>query len=155
MKRNGGVLLITAIVAVGACEVVIHWLLGKGVFPRLLAIYFSADYPSGKHEFAWTLDNVAPAAILRWINGWPGFPRWSVRKLVATTLLLAVFVAVLVPAYSVLISPYPFAAVWGVPKTAFQGVFFHVYDVFGAFLMAGAFTYGAYVFRRDWKRGTQ
>lgn len=150
MKRKGGMLLVGAMVLVGVCEIALHWLLGRGGHPRLLMTYLSAESPSGRHELAGMLDNTVPAAVLGWVNGWIGLPRWSVRKLVATTFVLAIFVAALMPAYSALIGPHLFAIVWGVPRTASQAALFHLCDFFGAFLIVGFFTYAAYVFR-DWK----
>lgn len=40
-RRNGWVLLISAVLFVSACEVVFHWLLGRGVFPSLRAFTFT------------------------------------------------------------------------------------------------------------------
>lgn len=153
MTRNGGTLLIGAMVVVGACEVLLHGLLGKGVFPALLANYLFKDYPAGQAFFMGMVDNICPAAILGCVNGWVGFSGWSARKLVITTFVLAVFLASLEPVYGLLIGREHFAIVWGSARISImRAAFFHLYDVFTAFVTAGSFTYGAYVFRRDWRK---
>jgi hypothetical protein len=143
-------MLALAMLAVGGCEILFHWLLGRGVFPSLLAVYLSAD-AGGKYFLGGIIDNVAPAMVLGCVNGWVGYPRWSVGKLSATALALAVFVVALMPLYRSLIGPERFAMIWdssqGGPAVSFSDVF----RLVSAFLAAGASTHGAYVFRRDWK----
>jgi hypothetical protein len=139
-------------VFVGVCEITLHWLLGRGTFPRLLAIYLMADSPSGKHTVAGIVDNAAPAVALGWVNGWVGFPQWSVRKLVATAFAVAVFVVALLPVYGAFIGPRRFAIVSGIPQTALGSAVFYLFNISWTFLLAGVLTYGSYVFRRDWKR---
>ena len=153
MKLNPGVRLAAAAVIVAAIEIGFHWLVGRGDNPGLLGVYLSRD-SGGKAFFAGTVDNTIPALVLGCVNGWVGFPRWSVRKLIVTTAAIALFVAALVPVYRMLIGP-SFASVWGRPNTAAKNAAYHLYDFMTAFLTAGPFTYGAYVFRRDWnKRGS-
>lgn len=142
MKHNGWLLLITATLLVAACEIVFHWLLGRGVFPSLLAFYLYVDPQSGKASFAWDVINTAPAAVLGFTNGWVGYRRWSARTLCLTTLILAVFVATLTRVYGLLIGHRRFATVGGS----------WTYNLFTSLAVAGFFTLGAYVFRRDWKR---
>lgn len=142
LKRNGWVLLISAVLFVSACEVVFHWLLGRGVFPSLLAFYLYVDPQSRKASFAWDVINTAPAAVVGCANGWIGYPRWSARILCVTTLTLALFIASLTRAYGPLIGPRQFATVGGS----------WTYNFFTALAVTGFFTLGAYVFRRDWKR---
>ena len=151
MKRAGWTPFVAVMVMVGVFEVILHWLLGKGIFPGLLARYLFTEQPSGKHFFAGTVDNTIPAAALGCVNGWLGFTRWPTRTLIATTLGIAAFVAALVPAYGAVMAQQHFAIVWGSPQNVLQAELFHLYDFFTAFLTAGAFTYGACAFRRDWK----
>jgi len=150
MKLDGGLWLAGAMLAVGGGEILFHWLLGRGVFPLLLAIYVSAD-AGEKYFFAGVVDNVAPAAVLGWVNGWVGYPRWSVRKLCATTFMLAVFVVALMQLYAALIGPETFSTVWGSPRSGLENGFPYVFRLGSAFLIAGFFTRGAYFFRLDWK----
>lgn len=142
MKLNGWLLLISAVLFVAACEIVFHWLLGRGVFPSLLALYLYVDPQSRKASFAWDLINTAPAAALGCANGWIGYPRWSASTLCLTTVALALFVAALTRTYGLLIGRRQFATVGGS----------WVYNVFTALAVTGFFTLGAYIFRRDWKR---
>jgi hypothetical protein len=86
-------------VAVIAFEATAHWLLGRGSFPTLLAVYLAADNPSGKHFFAGVFDNALPAAVLGYVAGWTGYPRWSPRKVFVVVILLACLVAGLEPLY--------------------------------------------------------
>ena len=144
-------MLVSAAVIVAAIEFGFHWLLGQGDTPGLLSVYLNRG-SSGKAFFAGSVDNTIPAILLGCVNGWVGFSRWSVRKLIVTTAAIALFVAALVPLYRVLVGPNNFALVWGLPDSAVKTVAYHAYDVITAFLTAGPFTYGAYVFRRDWKR---
>lgn len=142
MKRNGWLLLISAVLFVAACEIVFHWLLGRGVFPSLLALYLYVDPQSRKASFAWDVINTAPAAALGCANGWIGYPRWSASTLCVTTVTLALFVAALTRTYGLLIGRRQFATVGGS----------WAYNVFTALAVTGFFTLGAYIFRRDWKR---
>jgi hypothetical protein len=151
MKRTGWVLVLGALVAVTSLEIVFHWLLGRGEFPALLAVYLDRGR-SGKAFNAGLLDNQVPAALIGWIAGWVGYSRWSPRTLAAVAVGLALFVAALVPVYRVLIGPEHFAIVWGAPKSLGERLSSHFYDVFTALLAGGAFLYGGYVFRRDLKR---
>jgi len=151
MKRTGWLLILGVLLMVAGLEIAFHWLLGRGEFPALLAIYLDRGN-SGKAFNAGIVDNLAPAAFVGWISGWVGYPRWSPRTLAGGAVGLALFVAALVPVYRILIGPEHFAIVWGAPKSFGQEVSFHVYDVFTALLAGGAFTHGGYVFRRDWKR---
>jgi hypothetical protein len=148
MKLDGGLLLAYVMVGVAGCQILFHWLLGREVFPAILAIYLSAD-AGGKHFYGGIVDNVAPAIVLGWVNGWVGYPRWSTRRLLATTFTLALFVVVLMPVYRPLIGPEHFATVWGTPAST--GVFSYVFRFSSALLITGFFTRAAYVFRRDWK----
>ena len=143
MKRNGWLLLIAVVFLVGASEIFSHWLLGRGVFPLLLAIYLYVDPQSGKDAFAWDVMNTAPAAVLGCANGWIGYPRWSAPTLCLNTLILALFVAGLMRIYGLLVGQRQFATVG---RTSW------IYNVFTAFAVAGFFTLGAYVFRHQWKR---
>lgn len=151
MKRTGGLLILAAMVAVAGLGSAFHWLLSCGKFPVLLAIYLDRG-SSGKAFNAGVVDNQIPAAFLGWIGGWVGYSRWSPRTLATVVFGLAIFVAALVPVYRVLIGPEHFAIVWGSPKSVAEEVFSHTYDLFTALLTAGAFAYGGYIFRRDWKR---
>src|SRR5215467_9359419 len=122
MKLGGGLLLAGAMLAVAGGAILFHWLLGQGMFPSLLAVYLAADR-SGKHFFGGVVDNVAPAVVLGWVNGWVGYPRWSVRTLCATTFAIAVFVVALMQLYGPLIGPEHFATVWGSPNSAREAAF--------------------------------
>jgi len=150
MKLDGGLWLAGAMMAVGGGEILFHWLLGRQVFPSLLAIYLSAD-AGGKYFFGGVVDNVAPAIVLGWVNGWVGYPRWSVHKLCATTFMLAVFVVALMQLYGSLIGPENFATVWGSPQSGLENSFPYVFRLASAFLVAGVFTRAGYFFRQDWK----
>jgi len=141
VKLNGWLLLISAMFLVAACEIVFHWLLGRGVFPSLLAFYLFIDPQSRKASFAWDVINTAPAAVLGCVNGWIGYRRWSVRTLCGSTFGLALFVASLTPIYGVLIGQRQFATVRGSVT----------FNVFTALLVTSFFTLGAYVFRSEWK----
>ena len=150
MKRTGWLLIIGLMLTVAGIEIAFHWLLGRGEFPRLLGIYLSRG-SGGKAFNAGVVDNQAPAALLGWVSGWIGYSRWSCHTLIGIAIGIAVFVAALVPAYGILIGPEHFSYVWGAPKNFGERIFFHIYDVFTALVAGGAFTYGGYVFRRDWK----
>lgn len=151
MKFNGGRLLAGAMLAVGAFEILFHWLLGRGLFPSLLALYLAAD-AGRKYFLGGAIDNVAPAVVLGWVNGWVGYPRWSIRTLCATTFSLALFVVALMPIYRPMIGEDNFTTVWGSPSSPREAGFSYIFQVASAFLVAGFFTRAAYVFRRDWKR---
>jgi hypothetical protein len=151
MKRRGELPLFGALLAVGTIEATFHWLLVREAFAPLLAVYLCPD-AGGKYFYAGIVDNIAPAIVLGCVNGWLGYPRWSVGRLVATAAAFAVFVAEMTRLYAALMGPRPSAIVYGSPKGAPENVLFRVLS---AFLIAGVFTYGAYVFRRDWKRGAR
>lgn len=144
MKKSPSLLVILTSVAVIAFEAAAHWLLGRGSSPTLLAVYLTADSPSGKHFFAGVFDNTLPAAILGYVAGWAGYPRWSPRKVFVVAILLSCLVAGLEPLYRVLLGPHNHAIVWGSPKSPVEDALFHLYDVFTAFLMVGFFSYGGY-----------
>jgi len=141
-RRNGWLLLISAVLFVAACEIIFHWLLSRGVFPSLLAFYLYVDPQSKKASFAWDVINTAPAAVLGCANGWIGHPRWSVSTLCVTTVTIALFVASLTRAYGLLIGQRQFATVGGS----------WIYNAFTALGVAGFFGIGAYVFREESKR---
>jgi hypothetical protein len=128
MKRTGWLLILGALLTVAGIEIAFHWLLHRGEFPALLAIYLDRGN-SGKAFNAGIVDNLAPAAFVGWISGWVGYPRWSPPTLAGVAVGLAVFIAALVPVYSILIGPEHFATVWGAPKSFGQEVSFHAYDV--------------------------
>lgn len=151
MKRGGTLWIFLALAALACVETALHWMLGRGEFPTLLAIYLYRGY-SGKAFYAGIVDNQIPAAIAGVVTGWVGYSRWPARTLVLAALGDAAFVAALVPLYRILIGPGNFAIVWGSPTGASSLIASHVYDVFTALIAAGAFTYGSYLFRRDWRR---
>lgn len=150
MKLGAGLLLALAMLGVGGCEIFFHWLLGRGVFPSLLAVYLSAD-AGGKYFYGGVVDNVAPAMVLGCVNGWVGYPRWSVVKLCAITFAVAVFVIALMPLYRSLIGPERFAIIWGSSQRGLAVSFSDVFRLISAFLVAGASARAAYIFRREWK----
>lgn len=153
MKLDGGPLLTGAMLAVAGCEIIFHWLLGRGGFPSILAIYLAAD-AGGKHFFGGVVDNIAPAAILGWINGLSSYPRWSLRRGYPIAFALSVFVVALTPLYRSLIGPERFTIVWGSPNNTLEVGFSYIFRVASAFLVAGFFTRAGYIFRRDWKPRT-
>jgi len=134
-KRNGWLLLIGAVLFVAACEIVFHWLLGRGVFPTVLALYLWVDPLTRKGTLVQSVINSAPAAVLGFANGWIGYPRWSARTVGVTALIIALFVDTLT---HLLIGHRQFAIVG-------RSWIFALVDT-------GFWTLGAYVFRRDWKR---
>lgn len=150
MKSSGWPLILGAWLGVAGLEIAFHWLLGTGRSPTLLAIYLDRGN-SGKAFNAGIVDNQVPAVILGWISGWVGYSRWSLRTLGFVAIGTAISVAALVPLYRLLVGPGYFAIVWGAPRSLGEQLSSHAYDVFTAFLAGGAFTYGGYVFRRDWK----
>lgn len=151
MKRRAWLLILGALLTVVSLEIAFHWLLGRGEFPMLLAIYLDRG-KSGKAFNAGVVDNQVPAALVGWMVGWVGYSRSSPRMIAALTLGLAVSIAALVPVYRVLVGPEHFAIVWGTPKSFSEELSSHIYDVFTALVGGGAFAYGGYAFRRDWKR---
>jgi MFS family permease len=153
MKLNGWPLLAGAMLAVAVGQILFHWLLGRGVFPWLLAVYLAPD-AGGKFFFGGVMDNIAPAILLGWVNGWAGYRRWSVRTLCLTTFALAVFVVALMPLYRPLIGPEHFKTVWGSPGSVREAVSSYTFRVVSAFLITGFFTRAAYIFRREWKPRT-
>lgn len=144
-------MIVGTLVIVAGIEIAFHWLLGRADFPALLGVYLARG-ASGKAFNAFMVDNLIPAALVGWTCGWVGYSRWSPRALVGITVGIAIFVAGLMPVYRVLIGPDHFSIVWGATKSHGELVSSHLYDVFTAFLSAGAFAHGGYVFRRDWKR---
>jgi len=147
MKRSGGLLLLAALAVVGAFETAFHWLLVRDSFAPLLGVYLSPD-AGGKYFYAGIVDSIAPAAILGSVNGWLGFPRWSIARLCVGAVGIAVFVAEMTRLYAAFIGPARSALVYGSPNGAPENVLFRVLS---AFFVAGVFTYGAYGFRREWK----
>jgi len=141
------VLVLLTSIAVIALQAATHWLLGRGNFPTLLAVYLTGGN-SGKHFFAGVFDNSMPAAVLGFVAGWAGYPRWSPRKVFAVVVLLSCLVAALIPLYRVLLGPQNHAIVWGSPTGLVQESLFHLYDVFTAFLIGGVFAYMGYGGRR-------
>jgi hypothetical protein len=144
MKRSPYVLVLIISIAVVAFEAAVHWLLSGGRFPTLLAVYLTADSPSEKHFFAGVLDNQLPAAVLGYVAGWAGYPRWSPRKVFVVVVLLSCLVAGLEPIYRVLLGPQNHAIVWGSPNSLVESALSHLYDVFTAFVIGGVFSYGGY-----------
>jgi hypothetical protein len=147
MKRGGGLMLLVALVTIGASEAVFHWLLARDSFAPLLGVYLCPD-AGGKYFYAGIVDNIVPAAILGSVNGWLGYPRWSIARLCIGALGIAVFVAEMTRLYAAFIGPARSALVYGSPNGAPENVLFRVLS---AFFIAGVFTYGAYGFRREWK----
>jgi hypothetical protein len=98
-SRHPGVSIIIAAITVAAIEVGLHWLLSRGTFPTLSAIYLPSNYTRTRDDFAGVVDNLGPAAILGLVSGWVAFPRWSLRKLTAAAIGIAIFLAALEPAY--------------------------------------------------------
>ena len=144
MRKSPSVLVLVTLIAVIAFEAVAHWLLGRGSVPTLLAIYLTTEIPSGKHFVAGTFDNQLPAAILGYVAGWVGYPRWSPRKVFVVVVLLSCLVAGLEPLYRVLLGPQNHAVVWGSPNSLVESVLSHLYDVFTALVIGGVFSYGGY-----------
>jgi hypothetical protein len=138
-------------VVVAAIEIGLHWLLGHGDNPRLRGVYLYSHDSGGKAFVAYAVDNIIPAFLLGWVNGWVGFPGWSVRKFIVTTVAIAMLVDALVPVYKILIGP-EFAVVWGRSSAAADVVGHYIYSFVTAFMIAGFFSHGAYVFRRDSKK---
>lgn len=134
-----------AVVAI--VEISVHWLLGRGGPSPLLSTYLAAD-AGGKHFYAGLLDNIAPAAVLGFVNGWAWFPRRSVRAVAAIAVALAVFVAILMPVYSVLVGPEHYSEIWGRASSISDNLL----NTFFAFLAVGACTIAGYRSRRDWER---
>jgi hypothetical protein len=147
MKRSGGLLLLAALVVVGAFETAFHWLLVRDSFAPLLGVYLSPD-AGGKYFYAGIVDSIAPAAILGCVNGWLGYPRWSIGRLCASAIAIAVFVAEMTRVYASIVGPTRSALVYGSPSGAPENVLFRGLS---AFFITGVFTYGAYGFRREWK----
>ena len=147
MKRNGAVLIAAAVLFVAGCEIVVHWLLGSVVSPSLLAATYLCPDAGGKYFYAGMIDNTIPALVLGLVNGWVGFPRWSVPRLWLTAVLLAVCVVALMPLYSILIGPQRFALVWG-----WRGgiSWEYVSPLLFASLAVGGGTGGACQSRRSW-----
>jgi hypothetical protein len=140
LKGNGWPLLIGVVLLVVACEIIFHWLLGRGAFPTLLALYLWVDPVTRKGTFAREVINAAPAVLLGCANGWIGYSRWSVRTLCATTVILALFMDM----FTHLLMRNPQFAIVGRPW---------IFSAFTALANIGFFTLGTYVLRRDWKRG--
>jgi hypothetical protein len=105
MRRGPAVVVFLALIAVVALQVTIHWLLGQGTFPTFLAVYLSGG-SSGKHFVAGVVDNSFPAAVLGFVAGWAGYPRWSPRRVFLVVVLLSCLVAGLVPIYRGLLAPH-------------------------------------------------
>ena len=147
MKRRPSLLIFATAAAVLAFEAAVHWLLGRGTFPTLLAVYLTGG-SSGKHFFAGVLDNLLPAAVLGFANGWAGYPHRSPRKVSLLMFGLAIFTASLEWVYRALVGAQNYAIVWGSPTSNVGAALFHSYDVFTAFLTGGFFSYVAYGGRR-------
>jgi len=143
------VLVIGTMLVVGMLEVAFHWLLLRESFAPLLAVYLSTD-AGGKYFYAGVVDSTLPAIVLGSVNGWAGYPKWSIFRLGAMAFLIAICVAEMTSVYAAVIGPGAAAIVYGSLKGAPGNVLFRVLS---SFFVAGIFTYGAYVFRRDWKRG--
>jgi hypothetical protein len=148
VKNTDTVWIIVAMLAVAWGEILFHWLLGRQMFPSLLAVYLSTD-AGGKYFLGGVVDNIAPAAVLGCVNGWAGFPLRSVGKLLVTTVVLAGFVVALMPICSVLVGQEHFGMIWGSAKSGFGLGFSSVFRFLSALLVTGFFTRAAYVFRRD------
>jgi hypothetical protein len=146
MREKGWLYLIVAILATASGEFIFHWLLGRGCCSTLLAMYLAPDR-GGKHFWGGIVDNVAPAIFLGCINGLVGFPKWSNRTLLITTIGIAIFVVGMIPVYGRLIGPKNFATVWGSTQVSSL-----VFRFLSAFVAAGFFTRAVYVMRRDWRK---
>ena len=145
MEYRRGLWIAGAIVAVAVCEIWFHWLVS--VNPYVLGVYLTPDRGE-KYFIGGCIDTVLPAAFLGAVNGWVGFPVWSLRKAMLIASGLAVFVVAMLPVYSALIGKENLAIIWGYRRSVSSCIF----PVASTFAVIAFFTHGAYVFRRDWNR---
>ncbi|HLK06678.1 MAG TPA: hypothetical protein VKV30_01990 [Candidatus Angelobacter sp.] len=138
-------LWISGALLTAAGEIWFHWL--ASVNPYVLGIYLTPDR-GGKYFIGGCIDTVAPAAFLGVVNGWVGFPKWSLRKVLLVASGLAVFIVAMLPLYSNLVGKQNLAIIWGYQNNVSS----YVFPVVSTFAVLGFFSYGSYVFRRDWKR---
>lgn len=148
MERNSSWWLLPAMFLVAACEITLHWLMARNVFPTLMAVYLYTD-PIGRNLYAGFVDNLFPAVILGSVNGWVGFPKWSRRRLAIFVFFLATFVEGVRIVDGALIGWHRFRFVWGSVKSV-QGAV--IGDLIFTLLVLAAFTFGAYGFCREWKK---
>lgn len=141
-----------AAVAIGCFEVLAHWLLGRNPASLPFQLYFLHEPPSGHTIFQGVLDQVLPATILGCLLGWEGFCKWSPRRLAASVLCLALYLNALESIYRLVIGPRTYDINFGTATTSVIGISIYPSELVVILPVLGVFTYGAYVFRRDWKR---
>lgn len=144
--------IVFAAIAVAAIEIGFHWLLSRGTFSTLSAIYLPSNYTRTRDDFAGVVDNLSPAAVLGLISGWVAFPRWSLRKLAVVAIALAIFVAALEPFYWAIIGWHHYYGVQE-PKNLRQTLaLFPLFDFFTAYIPCMLFATMIYRGRRELAR---
>ena len=150
LEYKRGLWIAGAIVTVAVCEIWFHWLVS--VNPYVLGVYLTPDRGE-KYFIGGCIDTVLPGAFLGAVNGWVGFPVWSLRKVMFIAAGLAVFVVAMLPIYSALVGKENLAIIWGHRYGGLGGGLDYYHWPFAStFAVIAFFTHGAYVGRRDWKR---
>jgi hypothetical protein len=134
-----------AIIAAAVCEIWFHWLASAN--PYVLGVYLTPDRGE-KYFIGGCIDTVLPAAFLGAVNGWVGFPVWSLRKVMFIASGLAVCVVAMLPIYSTLVGKENLAIIWGYRRSVSS----YIFPFASTFAVIAFFTHAAYVFRWDWKR---
>lgn len=151
-SRYPAVSIIFAVITVAAIEIGFHWLLSRGTFSTLSAIYLPSNYTHTRDDFAGVVDNLSPAAVLGLISGWVAFPRWSLRKLTVAAVALAILVATLEPFYWAIIGWHHYYGVQE-PRNLRQALaLFPLFDFFTAYIPCLLFANMTYRGRRELAR---